>query len=155
ALLGSPDRSSRDTSHAVQSQRVLPVEPRASAGREIGRVLAKLRDDARIPGVAVWEVRCPDHALRPNEWHECTHRPLAGVERDPALAEKVLGRLHREPEELPAVTFGELVQAIHPVCDPAAATLEDPNAEPRVALEHARVHEIRERHVLIEEEDDG
>ena len=116
-------------------------------------MLAQLVDHPRILRVAVREVGCPDEAVGAAERAERADRPLAGVEADPALPAEVVGRLERERRRGPVVALEELVHPVHPVADPAAAALEHRDLQPRVPFEHAAVDQVRQRHLLVELED--
>ena len=130
-----------------------PSRPGARVVGQVVVVLAQLVDHAGVLGVAVREVGRPDEAVGADERAERARRALAGVEADPALPPEVLLGVQRHRRRGPAVALLELVEAVHPVGDPAAAALEHRDLEARVPLEHAAVDEVRQRHHLVDDRD--
>src|SRR5689334_1880607 len=123
-------------------------------GGEVLDPFHELVDDAGVLGVGVREVARPDQVVLAGEVRHRTHRALAGIEADHAVAAEVLARCEAERRgERPVVGLEELVEAVHPVRDPAAAALEHQHPQLGVALEHAAVHEPREGEVLVHEQD--
>src|SRR5436190_23923335 len=129
----------------VHVERVEPEERSTGVVGQIAVVLAQFVDHARILSVVVREVRGPDEAVVAGDRAERAGGALTGVEADPALALEVVLGVERHRRGGPPVALFELVEAVHPVCDPPTAALEHRDLQGRVALEHTSVDEVRER----------
>ena len=133
--------------------RCAPNNPaRASSSMSLG-VLAQLVDDTGILRVGVREVGRPRDAIGADQRPQQRRGALAGIEADPALALEVLAGRQRERGRRPAVALEELVEPVHPVRDPPAAALEHDHLQLRETLEHAAVGEVRQRQLLVDQQD--
>src|SRR5215207_6151731 len=140
---------------AVDPCRVRTDDLALSLRWDVLDALHELVDHARVLGVGVREVARPDEVVLAREVGHRAHGALAGVEADHTVAPEVLARREAERRrEGPVVRLEELVEAVHPVRDPAAAALEHEHLQLRMPLEHAAVHEPGEREVLVHEEDE-
>src|SRR4029434_3286353 len=86
--------------------------PRAAGMRRAGAdAVEQLVDDAGVLRVRVGEVARPDEVVLAGQVGHGSHRALAGVEADDALAAEVLARLERQLlRERPVVRLEELVE---------------------------------------------
>ena len=129
-------------------------QPRPRVGVHALGVLAQLVDDAGILRVAVREVGGPHEAVR---CRRAARAPARCVSPGSKLIQhwrwKYSLGVSDSGGRRPAVALEELVEPVHPVRDPAAAALEHDDLQLREAFEHAAVDEVRERHLLVEQQD--
>src|SRR3954467_5819025 len=110
---------------AVDARRVGTEDLALAFGGQLLDPLHELVDHTRVLRVGVREVARPDQIVLARQVGHRTHRALAGIEADHAVAPEVLARREAQRRgERPVVGLEELVEAVHPVRDPAAAALE-------------------------------
>src|SRR5438093_2055596 len=136
----------------VEHTRVLAEHPRLHRCRQV-RPLPQRPGRLREVAVPVRVVAGVEDEVRPER---------LGCERDTHLfrlaahvklpASHVLARVTLARGREPAALLDVLVQALEEVGHPADARLEQPDAQPRVALEDAAQHERRRRHHHVEGE---
>ena len=142
-------------------QRVMPYRSRALVPKSPARASWSIpsvhsRNSSTTPGylASLCGKSLAHTAFGAVERPQHRRRRLARIEADPALTLEVLLRRQRQRRRGPAVALEELAEPVHPMRDPAAAALEDRDLQPGVPLEHPAVHEVRQRHLLVEQQDE-
>src|SRR5262249_32739051 len=150
-LLPSAATSRRGSTRRRQPEAALGVAEEDALVRSRPEVLPRgdARDEVARERVGVRVVGREDQALVADELDDARDGAFLRVAGDEALAAEVLARAQRELGGGVAPGVHVLVHALEPVREPAAAALEEDDAQPRVALEHAADQEAHAGDLLL------